>query len=813
MRKYNGAISLFMVIILLSSFIFGGVFIDASRIYVAKSKVRNAANSALRSSMSYYSKPLVSEYGLYGAKESEADENFKKYFELNMKIKDEHLKMFDYNIVDAKVTAAVPITDSEEFEKQVMEYSKYRAPVTTTMMLVEKVKDVFANFKKASDKISDSTDALEEFKEQFKTDGKQISLGLKSAKDNAANQIKGIAEGYKNKLKDDKDYVKDVKSKIQDQFKSIEEEFKNSSNTLDKMVKDTETYRQSAKADVDSINSEAIATKEQIESTDNVGSYPTEEGETDVAKQADNQAAEKGSLRTGVESLKGDIEKAKENVMKWTDELATATANWTAAKTTLETLKTAESGKKTEYDEKSSVFTSALSKYTNAKNAQTNYNTALQNKQNSETEMNSAIEALNNDAAAMAAVNLYRDPTRSPDYDSRNSEQSKASIRAELKRSHSDLSGVFGKIDEFLKCEKTLNDTPQGGDDVNLKAAYDSASKEKDTAEKEYNAAKEAREAQEKTVEKYETEIDTITGNISKEMQDIINKTVPDVKDLDVIDMAKDKIVSELKKVDIIDTVSKIKDALGGKMEKYQDSTGANGGDDVESSLSDGIIAKIKSLTKYAKDFFGTFTDAEKLRNNAYMVDYIMDKCTYLTSQTSRNHYFEKGEVEYIIFGNEEQWLNIVACIGTITMMRFVINFVDYFITGPGDLIGKAVYGLGRGAAKTCLDLRTMFISDISTGVGLCPSFSHLKLTYSDHLRLMLFFKFDQMQEKMKDTIYTNMKKTLKGGELNELNTEMTANVQVEVNMLILPMFFGVFTGEHFNNGNYVIKDSITMHY
>ena len=40
-----------------------------------------------------------------------------------------------------------------------------------------------------------------------------------------------------------------------------------------------------------------------------------------------------------------------------------------------------------------------------------------------------------------------------------------------------------------------------------------------------------------------------------------------------------------------------------------------------------------------------------------------------LTSQTSRNHYFEKGEVEYIIFGNKSQVAKITACIGTRTLM------------------------------------------------------------------------------------------------------------------------------------------------
>lgn len=815
MRKYNGAISLFMVVILLTSFIFGGVFIDASRIVVARSKVRNAANSALRSSMSYYDKKLVGDYGLYGETNEDAQKQFEKYFKLNMKIKDENIKMFDYKITETTVTSDTPISNAKEFERQVMEYSKYRAPVTTTLLLIEKVKDVFINFKNASDKISNSTDALDDFKKQFKEDGNQIKQGLKSAKNNAVKQIKKSVDTYKNKLKDDKNYITELKNDIANQFKTIDDEFDSADTTLDKMVTDTENYRKTAQEGIDSINAEAKTSQSQIESTDGVGDFPTENGETDVAKQADNQVkGEQGTLRTKVNELKGKINNIKKEVNTLLSNLEATSGLCVAAKVKLEALKQTESAKRTEYNNKKNAFNNAWQAYSSSQNAEQAYNTAEEALRNSETAMNDLINAT--DISASAIINEYMNPETSSQYDSKKTEESKKKIRDNLKKGHSELENVFVSIDDYLtKVEQRNSALNAKNNSASLQTAYETAKREKEAAETEYNNAKAAREAQETVVKQYEKDIDSLSKQIKDKMSEIQDAVTPNVEDLNLVDMAKEKIKEELNKIDIVSALKDIFEQLTAEMDEYSENAGnkTEKEDNVDSALKNGILKKIKALCNYAKDFFGTFTNAEKLRNNAYMVDYVMDKCTYLTSQTNRNHHFKKGEVEYIIFGQKSQVANITACIGSITMMRFVINFIDYFITGPGDLIAKAVYALGRGAAKTCLDLRAMFIGNVDEGVGLCPSFDKLKLTYSDHLRLMLFFKLSQQQEKMKDTIYTNMNKTLKGGDINKLNTRMTAKVEVEVNMLVLPIFFGEFTGKHFRNGNYVIQDEITMRY
>lgn len=810
MCKYNGAISLFMVIIIMTSFIFGGVFIDASRIIVAKSKVKNAMNSALRSSVSYYDKALVGDYGLYGESADEADKQFKKYFEINMKIKDENLNMFDYSIVNSGVEASIPISDSDEFKRQVVEYSKYRAPVTTTMMLIEKVTDAFKMFKSGSDKAKKSTDALDDFKKQFKADGNQISEGIKSAKSNLAKQVKERINSNAESLKSSTGSVGELRSSIDNLFGEMEKEFADSNTTLDKMVDDTQKYRQSAADDIASINGEAVKTTEEIEQNDGVDSYPkADSDEDDISVQADKQAADSGTFRKAVDNLHDNILAKKQNVDNLLGELERISGQCVSAKNQLSGLKSELSAAEKEYSEKSKILSSTLSNYQKAQSAKDNFDKAKKALQDCEKKLNDAKTKLIKSSGDNEAVSEYSGTYSNTSLTENEASEKRRNIRA----GNSHLAEIFNCIDSYNSAKKTYDSAAQANSEnpAGLKQAYDSAAASEAAAKSKRDSCQNQVNAKESEIAGYEAEIDDITNRINAIMNEISGASTPEVDELKLEDIAKNKIKNELNKVDIVKEIGSMLEKLGREMSVYNAS--AQEGDNVDSVLDDGIISKLKSITDYASDFFGTFTNPAALRDNAYMVDYIMDRCTYLTSQTSRNHYFEKGEVEYIIFGKKSQVGNITACIATITMMRFVINFIDYFITGPGDLIGKAIYALGRGAAKTYLDMRTMFISDAANGVGLCPSFDTIKLTYSDHLRLMLFFKFSQQQEKLKDTIYTNMRETLHGGDINSLYTKMKANVEVEVNLIILPIFFGSFTGANFRNGNFVIKDSAVIHY
>lgn len=812
MRKYNGAISLFMIIITMTCFIFGGVFIDASRIIVAKNKVRNAMNSALRSSVSYYDKKLVGDYGLYGCDITEAQQNFSRYFAQNMITEDDTIKMFEYNIINSNISGNTPISDSAEFKRQVVEYSKYRAPVTTTMILIDKVKDVFLNLKKGADKIGESTDALEDFKEQFENDANQVKVGLRSAKETVSQNIKDVVRNNIDQIKEGGD-VTAIRNAINEQFSSMYDAFDTSEETMNKMQRDTENYRSQATDDINAINE--INVGDEADAGLEEDRIPKADGEqTDIAQQADNKTGENGSMRTEVSNMKSAVDAIKSRVDALVVELGRLSGNLVVEKNRLAQKQQEFQTAERDYDEKKRILNQTGEKIEAYNNAKEIYDRNEDKVIEYNEKIESARIAYADNTEFINAINTYINPLISNDYDSKNPKTSENNIRSALKNAYPELSQVFSNIDSLNTAVANREQASKamansGGE--SLSSAYNSAQAAKNQAENTYNAKKGERDAQQAVVDGVVEDIDGVKRSIDAEMDNLKNVMVPSAPTLNIVDIAKDKITKAIKDVDLINSLNELYNSLNREMQTY--TVSAIQGDSADSKMHNGIIKKIKGICDYAKDMFKTFTEWDRFRDNIYMVDYIMDKCTYLTSKTPRNHYFEKGEVEYIIFGQKSQVGNIAAAVTTITLMRFAINFIDYFIKAPGDLIAKAVYALGRGAARTYLDMRNMLIAKPAEGVGICPSFDSLKLTYSDHLRLLLFFKFSNAQEGLKDTIYTNMEHTLSGGNINELYTRMTADVEVEVNMLILPIFFGEFTGTNFRNGNYVIRDKATLGY
>ena len=63
-KREKGAVTVFCIIVLFSIVLLGGLFIDASRILLARQMVRSSMNSAARSALSYYSTELVGDFGL-----------------------------------------------------------------------------------------------------------------------------------------------------------------------------------------------------------------------------------------------------------------------------------------------------------------------------------------------------------------------------------------------------------------------------------------------------------------------------------------------------------------------------------------------------------------------------------------------------------------------------------------------------------------------------------------------------------------------------------------------------------------------------
>ena len=146
MKKEKAAVTLFVIIIVMASVILGGVFIDFTRVLVAKNRVRTANESAVRSCLANYNEALVSDWGLFGVIYNDDLKNeYNKYINLNLSTDDgtPSLGILRYDNINTTLEATKDLGDSEVFQQKINEYSKYRAPVSLTLGVIDKFKSVF----------------------------------------------------------------------------------------------------------------------------------------------------------------------------------------------------------------------------------------------------------------------------------------------------------------------------------------------------------------------------------------------------------------------------------------------------------------------------------------------------------------------------------------------------------------------------------------------------------------------------------------------------------------------------------------------
>ncbi len=143
-HKTKGAITVFLSIVLSAVFLVIGTFTDGARLRLAHSHVQRANKSALSSVLANYNNELKDEYGLFGVylDEDSIQEIFEEYFCKNLGIVGEGKSMYDFCIDDIKLDNPYSLENKDVFDKQVMEFMKYRAPLELANELIEKVKGI-----------------------------------------------------------------------------------------------------------------------------------------------------------------------------------------------------------------------------------------------------------------------------------------------------------------------------------------------------------------------------------------------------------------------------------------------------------------------------------------------------------------------------------------------------------------------------------------------------------------------------------------------------------------------------------------------
>lgn len=140
-RKCRGAVSVFLTLILIPTFIFSGVLIDGSRILSAKNVVSGAGDLAMNAALSNYNAELNKTYGLLAMAQTpeEVDAALQDFFEASLNASgvsgEDFAKSLIYlEMVDDSFQATgvegTQIYQTEVIRQEILEYMKYRAPVT-----------------------------------------------------------------------------------------------------------------------------------------------------------------------------------------------------------------------------------------------------------------------------------------------------------------------------------------------------------------------------------------------------------------------------------------------------------------------------------------------------------------------------------------------------------------------------------------------------------------------------------------------------------------------------------------------------------
>lgn len=144
-KEQSGAISIYLIIIIVPLFLLCGLLIDVARWKTADREAENAVKSGVRSTLSAFS-PGLAAYGLFGMDLTggKGDEIFKQTVVGNLSVAKEPglFRFIDQQLDEgsAKVTPIFTLSSHTIFKKQILEEMKYRAPMIYALELTDKFK-------------------------------------------------------------------------------------------------------------------------------------------------------------------------------------------------------------------------------------------------------------------------------------------------------------------------------------------------------------------------------------------------------------------------------------------------------------------------------------------------------------------------------------------------------------------------------------------------------------------------------------------------------------------------------------------------
>lgn len=248
LRNNKGVISIFLVIIMLSMMILSCVFVDGSRIVIAKTHVERAYINAVSSALAGYDKELKENYGLFGIRGKESIEgDVKKYIEKNLNAEsidgiEDLFDLYEFNVED-NFSAVGMYNYSEEYvtERYIMEHMKYRAPASAVEFLMElsNINNQLEDMDKKTQVIKDDVElkiAIDDLYQECKN-----LIDVKEQETEKLEKLNGIIDNIKLakyfELSLKEKLLLSFQSDVKDAHKDAEKEAENASDKLEEAIK------------------------------------------------------------------------------------------------------------------------------------------------------------------------------------------------------------------------------------------------------------------------------------------------------------------------------------------------------------------------------------------------------------------------------------------------------------------------------------------------------------------------------------------------------------------------------------------------
>ncbi|HOM03536.1 MAG TPA: hypothetical protein PLH43_12040 [Acetivibrio sp.] len=375
-KKTEGAISIFLCIVLLIMIAIPAILVEGTRMKSAQTQIESALDISAKSALANYNYLLKELYGLMALSSDDPDilmEEIVYYLERNLMVDgieeyktkaestldeinksetvgsikkflgvdkkaEKPLDLYDYKIENVKVQPIYNLSETEVLRAQILEYMKYRGPKELSEGLMDKFL-ALKDFKKQADILKEKLDVdknLTEIKEnEVKASNNVVTVNKFGTDINIPNQLE-IAAGYVLERVKIEKAIKDMEDeieKIKDELEEIEDKIDEYKDEIKKLKKKIEDKKKEAKKDG---SADVDVSAEEAEITELEGLIKELEDSTgDLKKSIDELKDKIKTKKKELDTKKSQIQQINKVLTEYIDKPVAAVKD---AKSALETV-------------------------------------------------------------------------------------------------------------------------------------------------------------------------------------------------------------------------------------------------------------------------------------------------------------------------------------------------------------------------------------------------------------------------------------------------------------------------------------------